>query len=216
MTEFWEASFRDKQEMWGWEPADSAISTLELFKEYGIRKVLIPGFGYGRNAGIFIDNGFDITGIEISQTAIDLAKKHFGEGLKVYHGSVSDMPFDEDLYDGIFCYALIHLLDERSRKKLIADCYNQLKPDGYMVFITISKLDSRYQAGKEIGKDLVETKHGITLFFYDSESVQKEFGEYGFVKSEEICEPSVNAGNKPSQRFVQIICRKNNNKRSSG
>lgn len=32
MTEFWETSFRDKQEMWGWEPADSAIETLELFK----------------------------------------------------------------------------------------------------------------------------------------------------------------------------------------
>jgi hypothetical protein len=31
MTEFWESSFKEKQAMWGFEPADSAITTLELF-----------------------------------------------------------------------------------------------------------------------------------------------------------------------------------------
>ncbi len=30
MTEFWEAYFRDKQEMWGWEPDDSAVKTLRI------------------------------------------------------------------------------------------------------------------------------------------------------------------------------------------
>ena len=74
MTEFWEANFRGKQEMWGWEPADSAISALQLFKEQGFSKILIPGFGYGRNAKVFAGNGFEVTGIEISESAIDLAK----------------------------------------------------------------------------------------------------------------------------------------------
>lgn len=208
MTEFWESNFRDKQEMWGSEPADSAITTLALFKKYGLNKILIPGFGYGRNARIFTDNGFEVTGIEISKTAIDLAKKHYGEDLKVNHGSVSDMPFDQELYDGIFCYALIHLLGEKERKKLIRDCYNQLTPNGYMVFITISKMDTRYGQGKEISKDSFETKHGVTLFFYDLDSVKKEFGNYGLIGAEEISEPAKNAGNKPTQRFMQIICRK--------
>jgi SAM-dependent methyltransferase len=208
MTEFWEASFRDKQEMWGFNPTDSAISTLELFKKYGLSKILIPGIGYGRNAGIFAENGFNVTGIEISETAIDLAKKHYGDSMKIHHGSVCNMPFDQELYDGIFCYALIHLLNEKNRKKLIIDCYNQLRPDGYMVFITISKLDARYGNGKEINKDSFETKHGVTLFFYDSDSIETEFGDYGLIKSEEISEPAKNVENKPSQRFMQIICRK--------
>lgn len=77
MTEFWESSFRDKQTMWGFEPADSAISSVELFQKNGLKKILIPGFGYGRNAKIFTDNGFDVTGIEISETAIDLAKRRY-------------------------------------------------------------------------------------------------------------------------------------------
>ena len=42
MAEFWETSFRDKQEMWGWEPADSAVETVELFKKHGLNKIITP------------------------------------------------------------------------------------------------------------------------------------------------------------------------------
>jgi hypothetical protein len=76
MTEFWESSFKEKQTMWGFEPADSAITTLKLFKKYGLNKILIAGFDYGRNARIFTDNGIKVTGIEISETAIGLAKEN--------------------------------------------------------------------------------------------------------------------------------------------
>ena len=208
MTEFWESSFRDKQEMWGLEPADSAMTTLELFKKYKLNNILIPGFGYGRNASIFTDNGFKVTGIEISETAIDLAKKHYGDNIKVYHGSVSSMPFDQELYDGIFCYALIHLLSAGERIKLIKDSYNQLKPNGFMIFVAISKDDTRYGEGKEISKDTFETKHGVNLFFYDSDSIETEFGQYGLIEAKEINEPAKYIENKPTQKFWQITCRK--------
>ncbi len=36
------------------EPTDFAITTLELIKKYGLNKILIPEFGYERNAKIFI------------------------------------------------------------------------------------------------------------------------------------------------------------------
>lgn len=208
MAEFWESNFKDKQEMWGSEPADAAMSCLELFRANGANKILIPGFGYGRNAKPFADDGFQVTGIEISETAIELSRKHFGERIKVYHGSVGEMPFDGEMYDGIFCYALIHLLNADERSKLISDCYRQLRPNGYMVFISISKKDMRYGSGTAIDKDTFETKHGVNLFFYDRDSVHEAFGNYGLLQVEEICEPSVNIGNKPVQHFLQIICHK--------
>ncbi len=210
MTEFWETSFRDRQEMWGWEPADSAIDTLGLFKNYGLNKILIPGFGYGRNAKIFVEDGFKVTGIEISETAIDLAQKHYGDSIKVYHGSVSSMPFDQELYDGIFSYGLIHLLNEKERGKLIDDCYNQLKTNGYMVFVTISKMDFRYKQGIEVSKDTFEPWSGLTLYFYDSDSIKSDFGNYGLIDAEVINEPKEDKADKPSQRFWYIICKKEN------
>jgi len=208
MAEFWETSFRERQEMWGWEPADSAIDTLELFKKYGLNKILIPGFGYGRNAKIFNDKGFNVTGIEISETAIDIAKKHFGDRIKVYHGSVSAMPFDQELYDGIFSYSLIHLLNAKERVKLIEDCYNQLRPNGYMVFVAISKMDFRYKQGVEVSKDTFEPWSGLTLYFYDSDSIKSDFGNYGLIDAKIINEPKVDTGDKPAQKFLFIVCKK--------
>lgn len=210
MTEFWESSFKEKQEMWGWDPADSASRALELFKNNGLNKILIPGFGYGRNAKIFIENQFSVTGIEISETAVEIAKKEFVSGVKIYHGNVSSMPFDNELYDGIFCYALIHLLNEHERAKLLSDCYNQLKPNGYMIFVTISKSDFRFGQGKNIGEDLFEVWPGLNLFFYDIHSIKKEFANYCLIEAKEIFEPERNIGDKPSQRFWNIICKKMN------
>lgn len=208
MTEFWELNFRDKQEMWGAEPADFAVTAFELFKRNKLSKILIPGFGYGRNARIFVDNGFTVTGIEISETAILLARKNFGDSVKIFHGSVTSMPFDNELYDGVFCYSLIHLLEKTERVKLIDDCYRQLKSGGLMVFAAISKKDAKYGEGKEIYTDTFETKHGVSLFFYDHDSIKKEFGSYGLIEPEEINEPQKNMADRPSQMLWKIVCKK--------
>lgn len=107
MTGFWEAVFHDKQVMWGLEPSQSAVIAGEHFARAGAKHVLIPGIGYGRNARPFIDRGMSVTGIEISATAISIARTRLGLDLPIHHGSVTDMPFDDQRYDGIFCYGLI-------------------------------------------------------------------------------------------------------------
>lgn len=207
MTEFWEESFIEKQTMWGFEPADSAILTKDFFLEKKIKDILIPGIGYGRNAKVFSDNGINVTGIEISKTAIELAKQN-GLDFKIHHGSVTDMPFDNKLYDGIFCFALIHLLGEDERQKLIKECYNQLNPNGYMIFTTISKKTPMYGKGEEISKDRFQMPYGVKLFFYDSDSVKEEFGQYGLVEFSEIDEPNKESKNAPPLNFIFIKCKK--------
>lgn len=209
MTEFWEKSFIEHQTMWGFEPTDSAILANAFFVEKGIRKILIPGIGYGRNAKLFIDSGINVTGIEISQTAIDLAQKHYGTAMKIHHGSVTDMPFDDDLYDGIFCYGLAYLLNGEEREKLIKDCFRQLEPNGYMIFSVLSKNSPNYGTGKQIGKDRFEIPQGARLFFYDEDSVKQEFGNYGLIEFFEIDEPVKNMPEKPPFKFWIIKCHKN-------
>lgn len=179
MTEFWEEAFKTSQEMWGFEPAPSTVLTKDLFLEHKVKNVLIPGIGYGRNAQIFRENGMTVTGIEISKTAIDLAKKHFGSDLIIHHGSVTEMPFDTTLYDGIYCYALIHLLSKQERAKFIQDCFNQLAEGGIMVFAAVTKEAPLYGQGTCIGKNRFELASGLKMFFYDKEILQEEFAEAG-------------------------------------
>lgn len=38
MTEFWEEAFKDKQEMWGFEPAKSTLLVNDFFIEKNVRK----------------------------------------------------------------------------------------------------------------------------------------------------------------------------------
>jgi 2-polyprenyl-3-methyl-5-hydroxy-6-metoxy-1,4-benzoquinol methylase len=186
--EFWESSFIEKQEMWGFEPSNSAILTKDFFVEKSIKNILIPGIGYGRNAQIFKENGIRVTGIEISKTAIEMAEKHYGNEMTIHHGSVTDMPFDQSRYDGIFCYALIHLLDSSERKKLILDCYNQLSENGYMVFTAISKEAQTYGKGRFLSEDRYEILEGVNMFFYDRTSIHTEFDEAGLFEILEITE----------------------------
>lgn len=200
MTEFWEEAFKEKQEMWGFEPAKSTVLAKDFFVEQKIKNVLIPGIGYGRNAKVFMENGMTVTGIEISQTAIDLAKKHFENALTIYHGSVTDMPFDDKLYDGVFCYGLIYLLDKEERKKLILDCYKQLSENGTMIFTAITKDAPTYGHGTQISKDRFEMFGGVRIFFYNRETIDKEFASAGLFEVTEVTE------NYP---FYIIKCRKN-------
>ena len=67
-----------------------------------------------------------------------------------------------------------------------------------------------YGQGKEISKDTFEPWAGLTLYFYDSDSIKLDFGNYGLIDAEIINEPKVDSGDKPSQRFWYIVCKKEN------
>lgn len=208
MNEIWESKYKEIQTIWGFEPSDSAIIAKDFFLDCNAEEILIPGIGYGRNAKIFCDNGFKVTGIEISQTAIELAKSKNGLDLEIHHGSVTDMPFDNKVYDGIFCYALIHLLNSQERKKFIKDCYNQLKSNGHMIFTVISKKSPMYGNGKQLSKDRFEVMKGVGLFFYDSDSVINEFEEYGLMEFTEIDEPIKHMDNEPPLKCIFVKCKR--------
>ncbi|MBT2619474.1 class I SAM-dependent methyltransferase [Chryseobacterium sp. ISL-6] len=214
MKVFWDDSFIKHKTMWGFEPSHSAVLTKELFMEQDVNNILIPGIGYGRNAQIFIENKIKVTGIEISKTAIKLAEEQFKNKMKIFQGSVTEMPFDLHLYDGIFCYALLHLLNGDQRKKMISDCFNQLQNEGWMVFSVISKNSPNYGKGKGIGKDTFEIGKGGQLFFYDMEAVQKEFKEYGLLDYFEIDEQTDAVTKLSAFKFIMIICRKENKNES--
>jgi SAM-dependent methyltransferase len=205
MTEFWETAFTEKQLMWGFEPTASAIFARNYFARMGVKDVLIPGIGYGRNAKVFLDHGMSVTGIEISDTAIALARSQLGLQIPIYHGSVTNMPYDSRQYDGVFCYGLIYLLDADGRAKLIRDCYRQLTLGGHMIFTVISKKAPMYGQGARLGDDWYERLPGLQMFFYDAASVEREFGPHGLVEFSEIDEPTPGGDSLP---FINVVCKK--------
>lgn len=208
MRSFWDNSFIEHREMWGFQPSASARLAMEWFRENNIKDILIPGIGYGRNAAEFIANGIKVTGIEISATAVEMARKHYGSSIRIYEGSVTDMPFNYRLYEGIFCHGLLYLLNAEQRKKMIADCYRQLKPGGWMIFTVISRRSPNHGKGEKVGEDTFRIGKGAELFFYDKAAARKEFEHAGLREVFEIEEPHGAMPGKPPFRFLFIKCRR--------
>lgn len=202
MTEIWEAMFATKRVMWGEAPTRSALLARDYFAARGAREILIPGVGYGRNARPFVESGMSVTGIEISASAIALARSELGLDFPIHEGSVERMPFDDCAYDGVFCFGLAYLLDAAGRAKFFAECFQQLRPTGSMIFTLISKSAPMYGHGPKLGEDWYERAPGMPMFFYDNASVERELGTYGITDISEIDEP-VPGGTYP---FLHVTC----------
>jgi SAM-dependent methyltransferase len=202
MTEIWESMFASKRVMWGEGPTRSALIASAYFVAQGARELLIPGVGYGRNAKPFVESGMSVTGIEVSASAIAIARSELGLDFPIHHGSVEAMPFDDREYDGVFCFGLAYLLDAAGRSKFYADCSRQLRPGGSMIFTLISKRAPMYGQGPKLGEDWYERAPGIPMFFYDEASVARELGAYGITEVSEIDEP-VPGGSFP---FLNVTC----------
>lgn len=203
MAEFWETAFTEKRLMWGLAPTKAASIAREYFIQQGAKNILIPGAGYGRNAKVFLDSHMSVTGIEISETAVELARTHCVPALKLYHGSVTDMPYDQQRYDGVFCHGLLYLLDAAGRAKLIHDCFEQLNPGGPMFFTLIAKDAPMYGRGQRLGEDWYEVMPGVPMFFYDADTVARDFSDYGLVEQSRIDEPASHGHTQP---FIMVRC----------
>jgi 2-polyprenyl-3-methyl-5-hydroxy-6-metoxy-1,4-benzoquinol methylase len=182
MNTFWEERFCDEGRIWGDSPSRTAVYAIDLFRKTGVRKVLIPGSGYGRNAEALARAGFEVTGIEISKTAVSLARQG---SLKIhYHiGSVLDMPFDNQVYDGIFCFNVLHLFRKDDRAAFLQRCREQLKDGGAMFFVVFSDKESSYGTGRLVEKNTFESKPGREVHYYTDEDLASEFRDLEIIET---------------------------------
>jgi hypothetical protein len=77
-----------------------------------------------------------------------------------------------------------------------------------MIFITVFPKAPMFGIGKQLSKDRFEIMKGIKMFFYDSDSLQRDFGKYGLIELSEIIEPNKNMENKPPLIFTTVKCKK--------
>ena len=78
-----------------------------------------------------------------------------------------------------------------------------------MIFTTVSKKAPMFGKGKQLDRDYFEIMEGVKMFFfYDSDSIKQEFGDYGLVEFSEIDEPNKDMKNKPSINFILVKCKK--------
>jgi SAM-dependent methyltransferase len=174
MSTFWEERFREEGKIWGNTPSRSVGPAIDLFREAGVHSVLVPGSGYGRNAEALARAGFEVTGIELSATAVALAH-HSSPDIRYHQGSVLDMPFDDSVYDGIYCFNVLHLFRKKERMAFLQRCRDQLREGGLLFFVVFSDREPSYGTGRLVEENTFESKPGREVHYYSEDDLRSEF-----------------------------------------
>jgi len=172
------------------------------------KSVLIHGVAYGRNAKPFVEAGMSVTGIEISEKAIEIAKQnHFS--ICIITGSVLEIPLESTLYDAIFCFHLVHLFFKNDRIKLIEKFKNQVKIDGYTFVVIMPELEETFGKGVEIEENTYEQKKGKPVHFFTESDLLTHFREFEILDHGIIEEPE-NHGFEHVHKYRYIFIKKRN------
>lgn len=174
MSEYWSQRFKQEGMIWGSEPSPTALLAKDIFRQHQLKSVLVPGAGYGRNTKVFSEE-FQTCGIELSQTALEMAVEWDPMSYFIA-GSALDCRLDRQV-DAVYCYDVLHLFLEEDRRRLIANCLEQLRPGGLLFFTSFSDEDLNYGCGRLIEPDTYEYKEGKYAHFFSEIDLREHFAE---------------------------------------
>ncbi len=206
-TEYWESRFSEEGKIWGESPSKSAHYALKLFLTHNVRTVLVPGSGYGRNTKLFSSSGFDVVGIEISQTAYQLANQ-FDPHSKFYNKSVLDMSFDNGEYDAIYCFNVLHLFRQNERELFLQECVSKLKERGLAFFTVFSDEEPSFGQGKETEKNTYESRPNRPVHYFTEDDLRKHFHDFEIIEIGIIQDPEDHGGQPHTHILRYIFARK--------
>ena len=107
------------------------------------KSVLDLGSGTGRNSFYFTELGASVTSIEISHTAIDMAREYAKADnlqIKYVHQSMGEtFPVPDKSVDIVLDITSSNSLTEKEREVYLAETARVLKPDGYFFVKTLCR-----------------------------------------------------------------------------
>jgi SAM-dependent methyltransferase len=204
MQNYWNRRFLNEGRIWGNSPSRTAFQAMELFRKEGVRKILIPGSGYGRHTEFFAAEGLTVHGIEVSDVAVGLSACP-NPLVRYFRGSVLDMPFSDDLYDAVYCFNLLHLFRAGDRKAFIGQCAAQVRPGGVLFFTVFSEQEPTCGKGQKVEENTYESKPGRPTHYFTHEDLRDHFSTFDVLETG-LTEDEENHGNEgPHVHLLRYI-----------
>lgn len=206
-VDYLEQRFQKEGMVWGNKPSVTVDIAVEYFKEFNVHSVLVLGSGYGRNAEALAKKGFQVSGIEISKTALKIAEKSNKEnkcGIDYKLGSVLEMSYPRESFDGAYCFNVLHLFQKESRKKFLEAVYRILKLESIVFFTVFSEKEPSFGKGVQIEPNMFEGKKGRPIYYFTKQDLDNHFKKYEILDNKLIEEPE-NHGGGPHTHILRII-----------
>lgn len=129
----WEEDYKSNDILWGLKPNEVLTRYVKLLPENG--KVLDIGIGEGRNALFFAKLGFEVEGIDLSQTAVQRCKelsKKFGVQIKASVNNILSFDISSEKYDLIILSNVLNFFTPDEISKIINKVNTGLRKNGFI------------------------------------------------------------------------------------
>lgn len=177
MRDYWNGRFAAEREIWGDAPSATAGRALEVFRARGAASVLVPGSGYGRNSRLFSSAGLTVTGIEIADEAVAIARRYDPRS-EFICASFLDAPLAAESFDAIYCFNVLHLFRRREREGFLAKCLAVLRPGGVACFAVFSESEKSFGKGAEVEENTFESKPGRPVHYFGEDDLREHFAAF--------------------------------------
>ncbi|MCK4656941.1 MAG: methyltransferase domain-containing protein [candidate division Zixibacteria bacterium] len=163
-----------------WNLSEPPLLLIEAIKTGLIEpcKVVDLGCGAGNYAVWLTQQGFEVTGIDISKEAVGHAEKLAAQAAVSCHFAVCDLLGDVSGYHGSFDLAIdwevLHHIFPKDRPQYVRNVHSMLCPNGKCLSVCFSENDLSFGgAGK-----LRDTPLGTTLYFSSEKELRELFGPF--------------------------------------
>jgi ubiquinone/menaquinone biosynthesis C-methylase UbiE len=137
------------------------------------KKILDAGCGSGRDAAYFIEEGFEVTGIDLADGMLEELKKNSPKA-EFKKMDMRHLDFSNNSFDGIWAMASVIHIPKSDISKTLSEFYRVLKPAGIL-----------YLAVKEgEGENIIESRNLENspkyVVFYKKEELEEFLKEANF------------------------------------
>lgn len=114
-----------------------ACPEIQLFREHDIRTVCDAGCGWGAYALALVSNGFDVTALDVSGTAVEITGRvldHYGLPLAGRRtASVLDTGYPDGAFDGVVCFSVLDHMTVPDAKAALRELGRITRPGGLLL-----------------------------------------------------------------------------------
>ncbi|MFH0749977.1 MAG: methyltransferase domain-containing protein [Candidatus Gottesmanbacteria bacterium] len=166
-------------------------------------KILDAGCAAGRDSAYFAEHGFKVTGIDISEKLLELARVVV-PGAKFYSADIRHLSFEKAMFDGIWACASIHHIKHNELPKVFTEFFAILKPGG-MLYVHVKKGEGEEYLDEP---SIPGRKRFYSLF--SKEKLKKYCEDAGFTVLEvfDVASKEVYAEGKISRVWVACFAKK--------
>jgi len=166
-------------------------------------KILDAGCGGGRDSAYFVEKGFKVIGVDLSEKLLELARLAV-PGAKFYAADLRRLSFEKNIFDGIWaCASIIHI-KHSDMAKVFSGFFQSLKPGGVLYI----------HAKKGEGEEYIEEPSipGKKRFFslFRERDLMKYCKNAGFTDIDvcEVASKNAYANGKTSRVWVDCFAKK--------